>query len=291
MSTTHNTSSPSSTFATRDGPSRNPSSGTLTPSSPATTPNFTTSALNFVNVTEEEARRGLTTLRTCKNNSPDSSPEQRAAHNAVERQRRGKLTKRIFELESLLHPANSDRRSTRTTIVNSAIAHLDAARRHSALAAQELRMLQDEADALRREANEWRAHAGIACLDAPVRSEEFQAVLRDELNLPADDVPDGEENDTEVHGSHSSVDGVQRHGLGYPGEYGDDQEREAHNRAAQMEDSFRNPMLDHPETPLAYYYPSLQTIAPDSTGARFFENQDVPQARGTSPWESTHRSW
>ncbi|KAJ7209025.1 hypothetical protein B0H12DRAFT_1079886 [Mycena haematopus] len=270
MSASHN-SPPSPTSATRSGPSPIVSSGTSAASSPITTPNFTSSALNFVNVTEEEAMGGLTTIRTYKDHSSDSMLEQRAAHNAVERERRGKLSKRILELESLLSAANSDRRPTRNTTINSAIAHLQAARRHSALAAQELRMMQHEADDLRREANEWRAHAGVACLDEPVRSEAFKAVLRDALNFPVD-APDDGETDAEVHGSNGSVDEVQRPGS--TGEYGDGrpllrgQERDAEDVTTQTEGSFTNPILDHSQTPLAHYYPSSQTIV-DSTNGPF----------------------
>ena len=46
------------------------------------------------------------------------------------------------------------RRPSKFSIVNSSIAHIHASRRHRALAAGELRLLQLESDALRRGLNE-----------------------------------------------------------------------------------------------------------------------------------------
>ncbi|KAF8206941.1 hypothetical protein K438DRAFT_1962585 [Mycena galopus ATCC 62051] len=177
MSTTHNKRLQK--LKAPDESSNFPSSGPSSPLSPFITTNFPHSTLNFVNVTEEEARDGLNSVRTDKNHGADNTSEQRAAHNAVERQRREKLTQRIFDLESLLGVVNAGQHSTRTAIVSSAITYLHAARRHRTLAAQELRILRQEADSLRREANEWRSHAGVAFLNEPARSEAFEAVLHD----------------------------------------------------------------------------------------------------------------
>ncbi|KAJ7789190.1 hypothetical protein B0H14DRAFT_3162160 [Mycena olivaceomarginata] len=162
-----------------------PSPISSTSLSPASTANFTDSAtLEFVNVTKEEAMTGLTSVRADKAHSDDKTSERRrVAHNDVERQRRGDLNRRILDLASLLCMVKPDHRLTRTAILNSVIAHLHAERRHSVLAAQELRMIENETVALRREVNEWRAYAGVTCLDEPVRSEALEAVLCDEFNV------------------------------------------------------------------------------------------------------------
>lgn len=64
------------------------------------------------------------------------------------------------------------------------------------LAARELRTLKHEADALRREINEWRDRAGIPRVEEPVRGDAFSMVLSGELEVIAA-VPGEEENEEE----------------------------------------------------------------------------------------------
>ncbi|KAF8328665.1 uncharacterized protein EI90DRAFT_3017532 [Cantharellus anzutake] len=120
-----------------------------------------------------------------------NTAERRATHNAVERQRRETLNSRFLDLAALLPNLIAVRRPSKSAIVNSSIALIHTQRRQRALAARELRQLVAEADALRRQVNEWRAaypHASIAgALEGPVeepaRSAEFIALLELE-NVP-----------------------------------------------------------------------------------------------------------
>lgn len=75
------------------------------------------------------------------------------------------------------------RRPSKSSIVNSSIAHIHASRRHRLLAARELRLLKLEADALRRELNEWRDRSGLPRVEEPVRGEAFQMVLSGEVEI------------------------------------------------------------------------------------------------------------
>ncbi|KAF8886872.1 hypothetical protein CPB84DRAFT_1535273 [Gymnopilus junonius] len=112
-----------------------------------------------------------------------NTAERRATHNAVERQRRETLNGRFLDLASLLPNLSQIRRPSKSSIVNSSIAHIHASRRHRILASTQLRALKNEADALRREINEWRDRAGIPRIEEPVRGEAFSMVLSGELEL------------------------------------------------------------------------------------------------------------
>ncbi|XP_006457741.1 hypothetical protein AGABI2DRAFT_182895 [Agaricus bisporus var. bisporus H97] len=114
-----------------------------------------------------------------------NTAERRATHNAVERQRRETLNGRFLDLAALLPNLSQIRRPSKSSIVNSSIAHIHASRRHRFLAARELRMLKHEADALRREVNEWRDRSAIPRVEEPVRSEAFTMVLSGELEVIA----------------------------------------------------------------------------------------------------------
>jgi hypothetical protein len=129
-----------------------------------------------------------------------NTAERRATHNAVERQRRETLNGRFLDLAGLLPNLSQIRRPSKSSIVNSSIAHVHASRRHRMLAARELRILKQEADALRRELNEWRDRAGLPRVDEPVRSEGFTTVLGGEMELEmmqedAEDQDEGDELD------------------------------------------------------------------------------------------------
>ncbi|KAJ7893607.1 hypothetical protein B0H14DRAFT_2684355 [Mycena olivaceomarginata] len=112
--------------------------------------------------------------------------------NAVERQRRETLNGRLLDLATLLSNLNPIRRPSKAAIVNSAITHLNALSRHRILAAQQLRMMKSESDALRREVNQWRARAGAQTFLEPMRSEAFGIVIRGELEFEAGDIDAGD---------------------------------------------------------------------------------------------------
>jgi len=112
-----------------------------------------------------------------------NTAERRATHNAVERQRRETLNGRFLDLAALLPNLSQIRRPSKSSIVNSSIAHIQASRRHRLVASRELKMLKLEADALRREVNEWRDRAGLPRVDEPVRSDAFGMVISAELEV------------------------------------------------------------------------------------------------------------
>jgi hypothetical protein len=112
-----------------------------------------------------------------------NTAERRATHNAVERQRRETLNGRFLDLAALLPNLSQIRRPSKSAIVNSSIAHIHASRRHRAMASRELRLLKLEADAVRRELNEWRDRAHLPRVEEPVRSEAFSMVLSGEVEI------------------------------------------------------------------------------------------------------------
>ncbi|EKM54927.1 uncharacterized protein PHACADRAFT_255141 [Phanerochaete carnosa HHB-10118-sp] len=112
-----------------------------------------------------------------------NTAERRATHNAVERARRETLNGRFLDLAALLPNLSQIRRPSKSSIVNSSIAHIHASRRHRLLAARELRMLKLECDALRRELNEWRDRSGLPRVEEPVRGEGFQMILSGEVEI------------------------------------------------------------------------------------------------------------
>ncbi|PIL28318.1 transcription factor [Ganoderma sinense ZZ0214-1] len=112
-----------------------------------------------------------------------NTAERRATHNAVERARRETLNGRFLDLAALLPNLSQIRRPSKSSIVNSSIAHIHASRRHRLLAARELRLLKLESDALRRELNEWRDRSGLPRVDEPVRGEAFQMILSGEVEV------------------------------------------------------------------------------------------------------------
>ncbi|KAK0211404.1 hypothetical protein DFS33DRAFT_1299311 [Desarmillaria ectypa] len=112
-----------------------------------------------------------------------NTAERRATHNAVERQRRETLNGRFLDLAALLPNLSQIRRPSKSSIVNSSIAHVHASRRHRLLAARELRAMKMEADALRRELNEWRDRSGVPRVEEPVRGEGFGMIISGELEV------------------------------------------------------------------------------------------------------------
>lgn len=112
-----------------------------------------------------------------------NTAERRATHNAVERQRRETLNGRFLDLAALLPNLSQIRRPSKSSIVNSSIAHVHASRRHRLIASRELRMLKAESDALRRELNEWRNRSGLPRLEEPTRDDSFNLVLSGEVEV------------------------------------------------------------------------------------------------------------
>jgi hypothetical protein len=82
-------------------------------------------------------------------------------------------------LAALLPNLASVRRPSKSAIVNSSIALIHTQRRARSTAARELRLLKLEADQLRAEVNEWRERAamGLARVDEPARSREFEELV------------------------------------------------------------------------------------------------------------------
>ncbi|KAJ7031600.1 hypothetical protein C8F04DRAFT_1262709 [Mycena alexandri] len=135
--------------------------------------------------------------RTTKPSRRANTAERRATHNAVERQRRETLNGRFLDLAALLPNLSQIRRPSKSSIVNSSIAHINASRRHRQLAAQQLRLLKNETDALRHEVNEWRMRAGVPGVEEPRRPDGFAIILSGELEFEAGDMMEGEEGEEE----------------------------------------------------------------------------------------------
>jgi hypothetical protein len=129
-----------------------------------------------------------------------NTAERRATHNAVERQRRETLNGRFLDLANLLPNLSQIRRPSKSSIVNSSIAHIQASRRHRSLASRELRLLKLESDTLRRELNEWRAQAGVALSEEPIRGEGFTMVLSGEIEVLTAIGDEDEENSQDYDG-------------------------------------------------------------------------------------------
>ncbi|KAJ7326299.1 hypothetical protein DFH08DRAFT_336524 [Mycena albidolilacea] len=163
--------------------------------------------------------------RTAKPNRRANTAERRATHNAVERQRRETLNGRFYDLAALLPNLSQIRRPSKSAIVNSSIAHITASRRHRLLAAQQLRLVKAEGDALRAEVNEWRARAGVPGVEEPRRGEGFAVVLAGELEFEVGDL-EGEmygEDEEEYEGGGGGA---------YPSQY--EEEQFVHRQQQQM---------------------------------------------------------
>jgi hypothetical protein len=135
-----------------------------------------------------------------------NTAERRATHNAVERQRRETLNSRFLDLAALLPNLSQIRRPSKSAIVNSSIAHIHSGRRHRAMASRELRTLKSEADALRRELNEWRDRSGLPRVEEPMRSDAFGLVLSGEVEIlpiiPGMEDEDMEDDEDGLHSAH-----------------------------------------------------------------------------------------
>ncbi|KAF7341876.1 BHLH domain-containing protein [Mycena sanguinolenta] len=239
----------------------------------------------FMNFTGEDTINGVPTLggakRTSKTTRRVNTAERRATHNAVERQRRETLNGRFLDLASMLSNLSQIRRPSKSAIVNSSIAHLNASRRHRILAAQQLRAMKNEADALRHELNEWRARAGVAFIEEPMRSDAFGIVLRGELEFEAGDMLEGDsgEDDEEAGGVYAG-------GVHYPprGRGGQQEHAEMLAQAQLQQAAFVHagvhpsavahahalPPQGYASSPPAHYYTPSPTIAGPALAA--FDN-------------------
>jgi hypothetical protein len=138
-----------------------------------------------------------------------NTAERRATHNAVERQRRETLNGRFLDLAALLPNLSQIRRPSKSSIVNSSIAYLQASRRHRLMASRELRNLKVEVDNLRREVNEWRDRFRMPRVEEAVRGEGYAMVLSGELEVLSA-VPEEEEEHS--HGYEGDEDAEEEFG-------------------------------------------------------------------------------
>lgn len=176
-----------------------------------------------------------------------NTAERRATHNAVERQRRETLNGRFLDLAGLLPNLSQIRRPSKSAIVNSSIAHIHASRRHRLVAARELRLLKLEADALRRELNEWRDRSGLPRVEEPVRGDGFGMVLSGEVEVVVPSNPDDEEGVGDEEGEDDLHATVTSGGVGS----GDDMDDLAQAAAVALLNS--NGCHQHPQTPTQHH--------------------------------------
>ncbi|KAI0293491.1 hypothetical protein B0F90DRAFT_1897590 [Multifurca ochricompacta] len=194
-------SSPSSASADSPNAPHTPLSPTLPvqtlalpPSDQSSVPSTTNTSSGPLSSANPQAKR--------KPSRRANTAERRATHNAVERQRRETLNGRFLDLAALLPNLSQIRRPSKSAIVNSSIAHIHASRRHRAMASRELRLMKLEADALRRELNEWRDRANLPRIEEPVRSEAFSMVLSGEVEILTSIPGMDEEEDGEGFGDN-----------------------------------------------------------------------------------------
>ncbi|ESK88110.1 macrophage erythroblast attacher isoform 1 [Moniliophthora roreri MCA 2997] len=168
----------------------------MIPSSPSHTSSGSPSSTELEgSITRSKAPASGKAPKPSRNrNSPTSrmsrmnDSARRATHNETERRRRGDLNDRFSDLAGLIpNMSGRHRRPSKFDIVNSAIAHIHASHRHRSIAAQELRLLKEEADELRREVNMWRGQAGEQLIEEPIRGEGFSMVWNQEL----EELPEG----------------------------------------------------------------------------------------------------
>ncbi|KAJ7859588.1 hypothetical protein B0H13DRAFT_1128422 [Mycena leptocephala] len=189
--------------------------------------------------------------RTTKPSRRANTAERRATHNAVERQRRETLNGRFLDLAALLPNLSQIRRPSKSSIVNSSIAHINASRRHRLLAAQQLRLLKNETDALRHEVNEWRMRAGVPGVEEPRRADGFAVILSGELEFEAGDMMEGDEGEEDDDFPAQGVYGGQYAGRGYaeePEEFIQLQQQQRHQQLELMAQPFVPPEVQQPIT-------------------------------------------
>lgn len=239
MAMTINTSSPSAADDDRSPVSPVGTTAADAESTNSQDTNNSTTAANTTTEGGESAVKSNTSNVNTANNikrKPSrraNTAERRATHNAVERQRRETLNGRFLDLAALLPNLSQIRRPSKSSIVNSSIAHIHASRRHRMLASRELRLVKAESDALRRELNEWRDRAGLPRVEEPMRSEAFAIVVSGEMDAL---MVSAEMGAAHAHNGMSGIDeeledGDDDWGMAGGSGYGDEQEMIAGNPA------------------------------------------------------------
>ncbi|KAG8897627.1 hypothetical protein FRB99_008025 [Tulasnella sp. 403] len=215
-------SSPSSSSAASTSPAPPPTP--LTPNSahvsfaPQADQQFAFDGLSLENTTPTGVAQAPATNGGAVRRKPSrraNTAERRATHNAVERQRRETLNGRFLDLAALLPNLATVRRPSKSAIVNSSIALIHTQRRARVTAARELRLLKQEADALRNELNTWRERAGMNLprIEEPPRSREFEELVSGALEEAEEGILEEERRANEI-----ALEGLRMDASGYPGD-------------------------------------------------------------------------
>jgi len=222
-----------------------------------------------------------------------NTAERRATHNAVERQRRETLNGRFLDLAALLPNLSQIRRPSKSSIVNSSIAHIHASRRHRLLASRELRSLKLESDALRRELNEWRDRAGLPRVEEPIRAEGFSMVLSGELEVLAAVNDDEDENSAQ---GYDGYDDGEDDFLGPGGSLQTDEMDHSRNTMLKINNANlfapltnagtnshiahaipRDPIIASSPSAVSFENPAMASLYEPRLGSQFRGNQYIPQ--------------
>ncbi|TCD60848.1 hypothetical protein EIP91_009413, partial [Steccherinum ochraceum] len=194
-----------------------------------------------------------------------NTAERRATHNAVERQRRETLNGRFLDLAALLPNLSQIRRPSKSSIVNSSIAHIHASRRHRLLAARELRLLKLEADALRREINEWRDRSGLPRVEEPVRGDAFHMIMSGEVEV----INAGPIEEEGAEGEYGGD------------EYGDDDYQPSSGMMGSGHDEdMRGIMKNGPTADVTPFAHSVPSLPPPSAASHLHLQTMIPRAHG-----------
>ncbi|KAJ7723048.1 hypothetical protein B0H16DRAFT_1699089 [Mycena metata] len=212
-----------------------------------------------------------------------NSAARRASHNAVERQRRENLNSRFLDLASLLPNLANIRRPSKSSIVNTCIAHVHASRRHRFLASQQLRILHEECDSLRREVNEWRERAGgIILLPPPNRGEVFAFILNgaefeldDELHSGEGDEEDSGYGEEEVarYSAHRDLAQLETH---YSADDVARLELFHHHQRQQLEHAHAHHAHHAYQAAAQFQSPFAHDISPRSAHSAGIPDRDAP---------------
>ncbi|KAJ9109071.1 hypothetical protein QFC21_000398 [Naganishia friedmannii] len=142
-----------------------------------------------------------------------NTAEKRASHNLVERQRREQLNGRFLDLARLLPSLATQKRPSKSAIVNGSIHHLTDQRNARLIAARELRALFNESQDMLKELNEYRVHAGKEAKTSMGWSEGMREVVKvedetfgtftsfDEEGPDGQDGGDNDDGDVEYEGN------------------------------------------------------------------------------------------
>ncbi|KAK7038805.1 hypothetical protein VNI00_010435 [Paramarasmius palmivorus] len=208
---------------------------------------------------------------------------KKAVHNRNEQERRRRMNNNFEALAELI-PGHSyrlngtGRAPTKPEILASAVAYIRALRRHTALAASELRGMKGENDILRDQLNMRRGERGEIPIDEPVRGEGFIMVWRQEVEVMAEDNIGGieEEDRTDSGGAEAEMSTVttaahQRHeqDIADPSSSRTIHPTNVHNYAPQSHDDsyFRHPGSLHAGSSTSLY--PIYTYVPTTNAGEF----------------------